>query len=251
MGWLRVVRRAVLAAATTLSMAPAARAQAAAPLSSQAEEALARGRAGAPSAIVLWGQEAAARARAGDAAGEAAAWKGVARGYALLEQPDSVLVYVGKALARDGPSDSASGRVARLLDSSPALHPSRSLTDEARFVRSVRALLAGLPGGELLARRVTSVREADASLEQISGEHKARVEIVGDRRGVEVAVVRYALRDSPAILPMVLATDTVVYLPAVAYQFRYRLASGRDTTVSRPCARDCRLRVVRGEPARE
>ncbi len=237
------VVRAALVAGFPIAALGAQQPGAAGSLHDRAVASLAAGQAA--QAVALFKEDAARAEQAKNAAAVAASYDGLARAYAALSEPDSVLTYVGRSSAIVA-GDSTSGRVARLLDASPALHPSRSLTEEARFIRSVRALLSRLPGGEMLARRVGTVREAESSLERISEQHRARVRIVGDVPGVEVAVIRYALRTSPGILPTVLQTDTVVYLPAVAYQFRYRLASGRDTVISRPCALDCQVRIVSG-----
>lgn len=216
-------------------------------LAARAEQAMARGKAGAPEAIDLWKRAAALYRTAGDSVNEATINGKVGRAYALVDEPDSALVYLGKGIARD----SSATEVAAILSESPLLDPSRSLPEEGAFIERVRNYLGKLTGNDVAAKRVNTVADAHEAIERVSGARLARLRITGDSPGVVVRYIRYTLRDRTGILPEQARTDTTVLRPAVAYRFWYKQATGRDTIVDLQCVNNCDLVVVRGAPPQD
>jgi len=211
-------------------------------LADLAERAMARGAVGAREAIDLWKQSAALYRLAGDSAQEAAIHGRVGGAYALVDEPDSALVYMGKSMV----GDSASTGVGEILTESPLLDPSRSLPEEGAFIERVRAYVNNLLGNDVASRRVNTVADAHEALERVSGARLAKLRITGDSPGVVVRYIRYTLRERNGILPEQARTDTTVQRPGVAYRFWYRQTTGRDTIVDLQCVNNCELVVVRG-----
>ena len=130
----------------------------------------------------------------------------------------------------------------RLLSTSPVLEQRRSLPAEVVFVRDVRALVARTPSGAAAAARIETADQAMAALEGLLATRQARLQVTHPTRGFTVAYRRWLYRDDPAVLWAPLQADTVVSVPAAAYQFRYRVAGAdRDTIVTLPCANGCRV----------
>lgn len=131
-------------------------------------------------------------------------------------------------------------RAAELIHASPALVPGRGLGEQAAFVDSARALA---PHAGRRPEDVRSVEDAMAVLESITAQRIARIHVMSPRPDLEVDVRRWSERRNPRAWTT-LWTDTVIRRPAVAYQFRYRPPGARrDTTVERPCAHDCDVRL--------
>jgi hypothetical protein len=239
--------RQCAAISTSLIICATSRADAQRPLSAPqlvdlAERAMARGAVGACDAIDFWKRSAVLYRRAGDSAQEAAINRRVGGAYALVDEPDSALVYTGRSMV----GDSASTGVAEILTESPLLDPSRSLPEEGAFIERVRAYVNKLLGNDVAARRVNTVADAHEALERVSGARLAKLRITGDSPGVVVRYIRYTLRERSGILPEQARTDTTILRPGVAYRFWYKQTTGRDTIVDLQCVNNCELVVVRG-----
>jgi hypothetical protein len=124
---------------------------------------------------------------------------------------------------------------ARLIHASPVLWPPRGGM-EAVFVREVR-LLAPRVGRR--AEEIRTVDDAMAVLESVTEQRIARIRIMSPRQPLDVQIRRWSERRNPNAWVQ-LRADTLIWRPAVLYQFLYRPAgAGRDTVVQRPCADDC------------
>ncbi len=211
-------------------------------LGGRAERAIARGPEGAREAIALWKRAAAIYRQDGNSSQEAAINGRVGGAYALIDEPDSALVYMGRSMV----GDSASTAVAEILTESPLLDPSRSLPEEGAFIERVRAYMNKLLGNDVASRRVNTVADAHEALERVSGARLAKLRITGDSPGVVVRYIRYTLRERSGILPEQVRTDTTIRRPGVAYRFWYRQTTGRDTIIDLQCVNNCELVVVRG-----
>jgi hypothetical protein len=163
------------------------------------------------------------------------------RAYSALGQRDYAGTQFRRALALQ--DTSVMREVSRLIRTSPVLEPSRSLAQEAAFIRDVRALLRRFPDGAQYAPSVRSVNDAMAVLEAISEQRMATIKVLSPQRGFSVNLRRWSYRDSRTIPWTPVRADTSLRLPAVTYQFRYRLpGTSRDTIVDVPCADGCDVR---------
>jgi hypothetical protein len=194
---------------------------------------------GSRRAAGLWKQAADLYARVGARRQAAAAWDSASSAYARVGVRDSALVYLGRALeVRD---TTITTTIDSLLNASPLLQPSRSVADEALFVRQVRQLLSRVRGRPTSPDEVPSAEAAVAVLEELNSGRETWIEVHTPFPSFEFSVRRWLYRNSPSSAGWTVRTaSTRFQAPRQTYQFRYRdPRTARDTVITRACADGC------------